>query len=468
MVNLERAILKNLLNKQQEADFTRRVFPYLKSDYFEGEERLLFTLFADYYTKYTRLPNLDAIIIEAQASKHIDSDERLRDVCELADELYSGADTPDDPDWLLDQTEQWCRDRATYNAIMGGLSLFDDDSKRAQRGIILDELRDALNISFDSNLGHDYLEDADERFGWYHEVSELIPFDLEYLNKITNGGTSRKTLNVLVAGTGVGKSTGLCHLAAAWLKDGRNVTYISMEMSEKKVSARIDANLLNMSTKELKALPKASFDKKIAKLRAETVGKLIIKEYPTSQAHAGHFRNFLNEVSQKKSTKPDIIIVDYLNICASSRITKHSGDKYELAKYIAEELRGLAVEFDASLWTATQLNRSGYEKSDPDLTNTAESFGVPYTADLMLAMISTEEMESMGQIMFKQLKNRDGDANTHKKFVVGLTRDKFRLFDVDQSAQEGIDDQTKPDVQTKPVFGSEKSRKNMNFSKFKV
>jgi archaellum biogenesis ATPase FlaH len=468
MINLERAILKNLLDSRQEADFTRRVFPYIKADYFEGEERVLFTLFADYYTKYTRLPNLDAILVEAQSSKHIDSDDQLRDVSELALDLIDRAENQDDPEWLIDQAEKWCRDRATYNAIMNGLSFFDDDSKRAQRGIILDQLRDALNISFDSNIGHDYLEDSDERFGWYHEVNELIPFDLEYLNKITGGGTSRKTLNVLVAGTGVGKSTGLCHLAAAWLKDGRNVTYISMEMSEKKVSARIDANLLNMSVKDLKALPKPSFDKKIAKLRSETVGKLIIKEYPTSQAHAGHFRNFLNEVSQKKSTKPDIIIVDYLNICASSRITKHSGDKYELAKYIAEELRGLAVEFDASLWTATQLNRSGFEKSDPDLTNTAESFGVPYTADLMLAMISTEELESMGQIMFKQLKNRDGDANTHKKFIVGLTRDKFRLYDVDQSAQEGINDQVKEEVNVKPVFGSQKTRKNMNFSKFKV
>jgi archaellum biogenesis ATPase FlaH len=350
-----------------------------------------------------------------------------------------------DEQWLIDSTEKWCQEKAIYNAIMDSIQILDGTDGKNDKGAIPELLSDALSVSFDPNIGHDYMDDSDSRYDFYHRVEERVPFDLEYMNKITKGGIPKKSLNIILAGTGVGKSLAMCHMASANLLDGKNVLYITMEMAEEKIAERIDANLLNVTLDDLSALSKDMYDKKIERVRGKTSGKLIVKEYPTASAGSGHFRHLLNELKLKKHFVPDIIYIDYLNICTSSRIKGGAQvNSYTLVKAIAEELRGLAVEFNVPVVSATQTTRSGYSNSDVGLEDTSESFGLPATADFMVALISSEELEDLGQIMVKQLKNRYGDPNTYKRFVVGVDRAKMRLFDVEQTAQEDIGYDDKP------------------------
>jgi archaellum biogenesis ATPase FlaH len=347
--------------------------------------------------------------------------------------------------WLVDKTEKFCQEKAIYNAVLGSISILDGKDKVHEKGQIPKILSDALAVSFDTSVGHDYLENSDERYEFYHRHEERIPFDLEYFNKITKGGLPAKTLNIALAGTGVGKSLFMCHVAAGAMSQGRNVLYITMEMAEEKIAERIDANLLNVALDDLMALPKDTYDKKVAKVKAKTTGKLIIKEYPTASASATHFRALLNELNLKKSFRPDIIFIDYLNICCSSRIKAGSNvNSYTYVKSIAEELRGLAVEYGVPIVSATQTTRSGYTSSDPGLEDTSESFGLPATADLMFALITSEELEELGQIMVKQLKNRYNDPSYYKRFTIGVDRSKMKLYDVDQSGQDGLADAGQP------------------------
>jgi archaellum biogenesis ATPase FlaH len=371
--------------------------------------------------------------------------------------------------WLLDETEKFCKDKAVYNAIVQSIQIIDGKDTKFTSEAIPDILKDALAISFDNSVGHDYITDSDDRYNFYHREEERLPFDLDMFNKITNGGLPSKTLNIALAGTGVGKSLFMCHMAASALSQGKNVLYITLEMAEERIAERIDANLMNVTMDDLKNLPKQMFDDRISRIKNKTEGKLIIKEYPTASAHAGHFRALLNELSLKKEFRPDIIFIDYLNICASSRF-KMSGtvNSYTYIKGIAEELRGLAVESDVPIVSATQTTRSGYANSDVELTDTSESFGLPATADFMFAIISTEELEKLGQLMIKQLKNRYNDPSHHKRFVIGVDRAKMRLYDLDMSAQKSImQEPEKKDYNNRPSFSSSKSF-NKNFDNIKL
>jgi hypothetical protein len=366
-------------------------------------------------------------------------------------------------DWLLDQTEKFCQDRAIFQAIHQSIKILDDKTGKMTKGAIPKLLQDALAVSFHTEIGHDFIEDADKRFDYYHTDVDRIPFDLEFFNKITNGGLPDKTLTVFLAGVNVGKTQLMCHCAGNNLRDGFNVLYITLEMSQEEIAKRIDANLLDVAMDDLAVLPKDVYDKKIQKLRDKTKGKLIVKEYPTSQGHVGHFRHLLNELRLKKNFIPDIIYIDYINICASSRIKRGQANSYEYIKAIAEEMRGLAVEFEVPIATATQLNRTGFKSSDIDMTDTAESFGLPATADLMIGMVITEELEELGQIMCKQLKNRLGSKHTNKRFIIGVDRAKMRFHDVDQSAQEDLLDGPTFD---NSKFGEEENERNKPKSKF--
>jgi len=373
--------------------------------------------------------------------------------------------------WLVDRTEKFCQEKAIYNAVLGSISILDGKDKTHDKGQIPKILSDALSVSFDASVGHDYLENSDERYEFYHRKEERIPFDLDYFNKITKGGLPVKTLNIALAGTGVGKSLFMCHVAAGCMVQGKNVLYITMEMAEEKIAERIDANLLNVSVDDLVNLPKDLYDKKIARIREKTVGKLIIKEYPTATASSTHFRTLLNELNLKKSFVPDIIFVDYLNICCSSRIKAGANvNSYTYVKAIAEELRGLAVEFGVPIVSATQTTRSGFTSSDPGLEDTSESFGLPATADLMFALISSEELEELGQIMVKQLKNRYSDPTINKRFTLGIDRAKMRLYDVEQSGQDGIIDSGQSSSPDKPLntFGNREKFSKKSFDSFKV
>jgi replicative DNA helicase len=426
-------ILKNLLNREE---YTRKVLPFIKAEYFEERtDRVIFEEIGSFITKYDNLPLKEVLFIELEKRTDITQDE-----FKLCEQLIASLEPSDvDFQWALDTTEEWCKERAIYLALMESIKIADGQDEKKGRDAIPSILSDALAVSFDNNVGHDYIDDYQDRYAYYHRVESKIAFDLEYFNKITAGGVSNKTLNIALAGTGVGKSLFMCHFASSVLVAGKNVLYITLEMAEEKIAERIDANLLNTNIREISELPKATFFKKINALSSRTNGKLIVKEYPTASAHVGHFRSLLNELSLKKSFRPDIIFVDYLNICASSRYRSAVNvNSYSYVKAIAEELRGLAVEFDLPIMSATQTTRSGFTSSDPNLTDTSESFGLPATADLMFALISSDELEQLGQIMVKQLKNRYNDPTINKRFVVGIDRAKMRLYDCEQSAQDDI------------------------------
>ena len=449
---IENTIIKNLI---QNDTYTRKVIPFIKSEYFtESSEKLIFEEISNYFDKYTKSPTVEALLINLDnvTSK---GDAIVKSSKQLVENIKAD-DTP--LDWLIDETEKWCKDRAIYIAVMDSIEVLDEKSKRST-GEIPDLLKDALSVSFDTHIGHDQLEDADERFEFYNTEEEKMPFALEYFNKITNGGLPNKTLNICLAGTGVGKSLFMCHMASNCLLMGKNVLYITMEMSEERIAERIDANTMNVPMKELPDVSKKEYDKKIQRIKNKTKGKLIVKEYPTAAAHVGHFRHLLQELNIKKDFRPDIIFIDYLNICASHRIRPGSGaNSYTLVKSIAEELRGLAVEHDVPMVSATQTTRSGYGSTDIGLEDTSESFGLPATADLMFALITSDELEDLDQLVVKQLKNRYNDPTIFKRFVIGVDRSRMKLYDVEQEAQEELIDSVDVDDDT-PVFDrSEKFR----------
>ena len=435
MERVELLVLNNLLHNEK---YTRKVIPFIKEDYFQDtKEKIIFQEISSFIEKYSKTTNRESLLIEIENRNDINGDTYK----EIVSCIDSFEETDVNQDWLVDTTEKWCRDRAIYLALMDAIQIADGNDEKRGRDAIPSILSDALSVSFNSQVGHDYLEDYEDRYDFYHRKEEKIPFDLEYFNKITKGGLPNKTLNIALAGTGVGKSLFMCHCAASALSSGKNVLYITCEMAEEKIAERIDANLLNVAIQQLTDIPKSMFENKVTKLAEKTQGSLIIKEYPTASAHAGHFRALLNELAIKKSFRPDIIFIDYLNICASSRYrTSGTVNSYSYIKAIAEELRGLAVEAEVPIVSATQTTRSGYGSSDVDITDTSESFGLPATADLMFALISTEELESLGQIMVKQLKNRYNDPTVNKRFVVGIDRAKMRLYDCEQTAQEDMID----------------------------
>jgi replicative DNA helicase len=451
--NLELTILRNILTDE---DYMRKVLPFIKPDYFEGIYRILFKEAGKYVGKYNKLPTAESFKIELDQSDRL-SGENYTVAVDLVPQLFSREKV--DEQWLVDSTEKWCQDRAIYNAIMESISIIDGKHETLSKGALPDLLSKALGVAFDTNVGHDYVENYEERFDFYHTEEDRIPFDLEYFNKITKNGVPNKTLNIALAGTGVGKSLFMCHVASSALVEGRNVLYITMEMAEERIAERIDANLLNTPIDQLNNLSREMFRTKVEDIARKTTGKLIIKEYPTGSAHTGHFRALLNELKLKRQFEPDIIFIDYLNICASSRMKGMGGaiNSYNYIKAIAEELRGLAVEFDVPVFSATQTTRSGYSNSDVGLEDTSESFGLPATADLMFALISTEELQNRGQMMVKQLKNRYNDPTQNRRFVIGVDRSKMRLYDVSESEQDLTDDT--------PVF--DKSQSHEEMSKFK-
>ena len=430
---IEKTILNHLLNTEQ---YTRKVLPFIKPEYYQDRtQRLVFEHIEDYLTRFNNVPTREALLIEIDNNDRM-SEEQFMLCSELIGDL--SVDEKPDIDWLIEKTEKWCQDKAVYNAIMESIQIIDGKSSQTTNALP-EILADALSVSFDQHIGHDFLEDASARFEFYNRVEDRIPFDLELMNKITKGGLPKKTLNIALAGTGVGKSLFMCHCAAGNLNEGKNVLYITMEMAEEKIAERIDANLLNVPVQELADLPKQLYDQKIERVKAKTPGKLIIKEYPTASAGVGHFRHLLNELKMKRNFVPDIIYVDYLNICVSTRLKYGANvNSYTLIKAIAEELRGLAVERNVPIVSATQTTRSGFTNSDPGLEDTSESFGLPATADFMFALVTTEDMEALDQIMVKQLKNRYNDPTISKRFVVGIDRARMRLYDVEQTAQEDI------------------------------
>ena len=431
---LEQTILSNLLYNE---DYCRKVIPYIREDYFEDiPSQKIFSSFFEYVDQYKEPPSIEALKITLDSRKDLNED-LYKEVMKTVSDLKTDKDT--NQEWLLNQTEKFCQDRDLYNAIRRSITILDGKDKQLDKGSIPKLLSDSLGISFDTHIGHDYLDDFDDRYEFYHRKEERLPFDLELLNKITKGGLPKKSLTCILAGTGAGKSLMMCHMSAASLMFGKNVLYITAEMAEERIAERIDANILNVTLDELIEIPRDVFKKKISRIKDKTPGKLVVKEYPTGAAHAGHFRHLLNELRLKKNFTPDIIFIDYLNICASSRVKgAAAGNTYVLIKSIAEEVRGLAMEFNVPIVTATQANRSSYGESDMDLTNTSESIGLPATVDAMFALISTEELESMGQIMVKQLKNRWNDLSYYRRFVVGIDRSKMRLYDVEEHAQGNV------------------------------
>jgi len=464
-MKLEQTILKNLIYNE---DYLRKVLPFLKEDYFtDRTDRTIFNEISSFTDAYNSTPTIEAVVLAVKERRNLTADEVER--CETTlKEIEQTKGEESKIQWLVDKTEQFCQEKAIYNAVLGSISILDGKDKTHEKGQIPKILSDALAVSFDSSVGHDYLENSDERYEFYHRKEERIPFDLDFFNRITKGGLPTKTLNIALAGTGVGKSLFMCHCAAGAMSQGRNVLYITMEMSEEKIAERIDANLLNVTIDDLVNLPKDMYDKKIAKLKEKIVGKLIIKEYPTASASVTHFRTLLNELNLKKSFTPDIIFIDYLNICCSSRIKAGANiNSYTYVKSIAEELRGLAVEYGVPIVSATQTTRSGFNSSDPGLEDTSESFGLPATADLMFALISSEELEELGQIMVKQLKNRYNDPTMYKRFTLGVDRAKMRLYDVEQSGQDGLAD---AGIVDKPIntFGDRERPKKKSFDGFKV
>ena len=436
-------ILNHLLNNEE---YCRRVVPYLKKEYFEGTHKTVFDLIVQFVSKHNKLPT--SKVLELELRKINAPEDVLNNASRLISEISSKSDV--DTDYLIQESEKWCREKAIYNAIMDSITIIDGKDKERSEGAIPEILSDALGVSFDQAIGHDYIDNSDERFEFYNKKEDRIPFDLDYFNKITKGGLPNKTLNIALAGTGVGKSLFMCHCAASVLEQGKNVLYITMEMAEERIAERIDANMMNLPIEQLSSLPQNVFNDKIGKIARSSIGKLIIKEYPTGAAHTGHFRALLNELKLKKNFRPDMIYIDYLNICASSRMRGLGGsiNSYSYIKAIAEELRGLAVEFNVPIVSATQTTRSGYSNTDLGLEDTSESFGLPATADLMFALISTEELEELGQLMVKQLKNRYNDPTKFRRFVIGIDRSRMKLYDVEESAQTDIMSDMTPD---KPI-----------------
>jgi replicative DNA helicase len=457
MERLELTILRNLIFNE---DYARKVIPFIQPEYYEQRvEKIVFEEIVEFIVKYGSSITIEALNIEIDNRRDLTETEN-KEIVELLSKLN---DSPVDKQWILDTTEKWCRDRAIYLALMESIHIADGKDEKKGRDAIPSILSDALSVSFDNNIGHDYLQNYEERYEFYHRKEDKIEFDLEYFNKITKGGLPNKTLNIALAGTGVGKSLFMCHIASSALLQGRNVLYITLEMAEERIAERIDANLLNVPIQQLVDLPRSAFEKKVTGVAKKTQGSLVIKEYPTASAHSGHFKALLNELALKKSFRPDIIFIDYLNICSSSRFKSGSNiNSYTLVKSIAEELRGLAVEFNVPIVSATQTTRSGFGSSDVELTDTSESFGLPATADLMFALISTEELEGLGQIMVKQLKNRYNDPTIFKRFVLGIDRAKMRLYDVEQSAQKDILDSGQEEE-----YNYEDSKPKKSFEGFK-
>ena len=458
--SIEQIILSNLCYNEE---YLRKVIPFLKPEYFSrNEDRIVFNKIATHTETYNAAPSKQALMIAVTEDKAVTESE-FSEIQAIVETL----DTEDaDSQWLLDETEKFCKDRALYNAVMESIGILDGRNKDLSKDAMPSILSEALSVGFDNNVGHDYIENADERFDFYHRLEEKLPFDLEMFNKITNGGLSNKTLNVALAGTGVGKSLFMCHMAASNIAAGKNALYITLEMSEERIAERIDANLMNLPIGQLKDLSKSMFDDRISKLNEKIQGRLIVKEYPTASAHAGHFKSLLNELKLKRNFRPDIIFVDYLNICTSSRFRAgSSANSYTIIKSIAEELRGLAVEFDVPIVTATQTTRGGYNNSDVELTDTSESFGLPATADLMLALISTEELEQLGQIMVKQLKNRYADPTSNKRFMIGVDRARMKLFDLEDS-QAGLTDSGASKYDDTPVFDRKNIKTDFDGIKF--
>ena len=436
MERIEKTILKNLLHNEE---FTRRVFPFLEPKYFLNSiDRIVFQQIYEFIDLYKNRPTKEALIIDLSNHKKITETE-FQSATDLINELKE-EEKPND-EWLVAETEKFCQEKAIYDAVMNSIQIIDGKDKRLTKDSIPEILSDALGVSFDTHVGHDYIENVDERFDFYHRVEDKIPFDLDFFNQITKGGLARKTLNIALAGTGVGKSLFMCHVAANCLMQGKNVLYVTMEMAEERIAERIDANLLNLPIDDVHSLPKDLYERKIDLLKMQTAGKLIIKEYPTATAHTGHIRTLLNELKLKRNFSPEIVFVDYLNICASSRFKYNANvNSYTYIKAIAEELRGLAVEMNVPIVSATQTTRSGFNSSDPGLEDTSESFGLPATADFMFALVTSEELDKLDQVMVKQLKNRYNDLTVNKRFVIGIDRSKMKLYDLSQSAQENITD----------------------------
>jgi len=461
-MTIEKQILSNLINDE---DYCRKVAPFINPQYFaDRTDRILSQEILKFFGKYNKPVTRDILLIEVSNRTDL-SEPELKTI----NESIKGLVTEDiNPEWLLTHTEKFCKDRAVYNAILDSIKIIDGKDDKHTQEAIPNILSDALAVSFDNHVGHDYLMDADSRFDFYHRVEEKLSFGLDLMDKITAGGLSKKSLNVVLAGTGAGKTLFMGHLAAATLLQGRNVLYITMEMAEERIAERIDANLLNLSMAELKVIDKKTFDNRVAKIAGKTQGKLIIKEYPTAGAHSGHFRALLEELKMKREFKPDLVIVDYLNICASARVKAGSNiNSYTLIKSIAEELRGLGVEYNVPIMTATQVTRGGYNSSDVELTDTSESFGLPATADLMFALIRTEELDDLNQVMIKQLKNRYNDPSYYKRFVLGIDRSKMKLYDVEESAQVGLSDSGQDDG---PAFDKSKfgeRQRSEGFDSFK-
>ena len=458
MEQIEFLILKNLIHNEK---YLRKSIPFIKSEYFEDpHQKMVYEEIFSFVEKYNELPTKEVLTIEVEKRDDINEDS-FKSVTHLISCLD---ESPVENEWLVDTTEKWCRDRAIYLALLDSIAIADGKDDKKGRDAIPSILSDALAVSFDNHIGHDYLQDYEERYEFYHQKEEKIPFDLEFFNKITKGGLPNKTLNIALAGTGVGKSLFMCHVASSCLLQDKNVLYITMEMAEEKIAERIDANLLNVGIQDIVDLPKPMFSTKVNNITKKTMGSLVIKEYPTASAHSGHFKALLTELSLKKSFKPDIIFVDYLNICASSRYRANANvNSYSYIKAIAEELRGLAVETNVPIVSATQTTRSGYGSSDVELTDTSESFGLPATADLMFALISTEELEGLNQILVKQLKNRYNDPTIYKRFVIGIDRAKMRLYDCEQSAQNDLIDTNQEEGYTK----DDKLKPKSTFADFK-
>jgi replicative DNA helicase len=457
MNRLEQTIIKNLIYNEE---YVRKVLPFIRPDYFsDNAEKIVFKEIFEFINQYKNPPTHEALVINFTEKKNL-TEPQVQEAIALLNKVHLDKNEPTETQWLIEQTEKFCQDKAIYNAIMESVSILDSKNEKRTKGEIPQLLSDALGVSFDNNIGHDYTQDFDSRYDSYHRVESRIRFDLDLFNKITKGGLPIKTLNIALAGTGVGKSLFMCHVAAGNLSQGQNVLYITMEMAEEKIAERIDANLLNIDLDELRTISKEDYTRKFSALKAKTQGKLIIKEYPTAGASVLHFRALLNDLALKKNFRPDIIFIDYLNICCSARIKPGANvNSYSYIKAIAEELRGLAVEFGLPVVSATQTTRSGFSNSDPGLEDTSESFGLPATADFMFALVTNEELEALNQILVKQLKNRYGDPNLHKRFVLGIDRAKMRLYDVEDSAQQDIVDAGIPD---KPIntFGNRERRKD--------
>ena len=462
---IETLILKNLIHNEE---YSRKVLPFLNKEYFmEHTDKLLYEQIDSFINKYNNLPTKEALVIELDGTSL--KDEEFENVTELLTHLEGQNNEKSDLSWLLETTEKFCQDKAIYNAVVSSIKILDEPEKsKSDKGPIPELLTDALSVSFDPHGGHDYLLDSDDRYAFYHRIEKKIPFDLDYFNRITQGGLSSKTLNIALAGTGVGKSLFMCHVSSSALSQGNNVLYITLEMSEERIAERIDANLLNIKLDDLVSLPKKMYEKKIDDLKDTVKGRLIIKEYPTAAASTNHFRALLNELNLKRNFKPDLILVDYINICSSARIRPGQYvNSYSYIKSIAEELRGLAVDNDVPIMSATQTNRAGFQNTDVGLEDTSESFGLPATADFLFALITNENLEEAGQMLIKQLKNRYSDPTSNKKFLVGVDRAKMRLTDLGEESQSGLVDTGKEEKQDVPVFDTVSKKTKKDFGEFK-